>query len=84
MLPSEADREPWRPLLVFLGLVAVLFYLLGWAPRVPEAAMSWLLRATGYLAYAFGLTVAVDLLFMALIAALEGAVAWLTGRRVEY
>jgi len=84
MLPSEADRKPWRPLLVFLGLVAVLFYLLGWAPRVPEAATSWFLRATGYLAYAFGLTVAVDLVFIALIAALEGAMARLTGRRVKY
>ena len=51
---------------------------------MPEAATSVFLKATGYLAYAFGLTVAVDLVFMARIAALEGAVARLTGRRVEY
>jgi hypothetical protein len=30
MLPSETDREPWRPVLLFMALVALFFYLTGW------------------------------------------------------
>ncbi|MBI3740268.1 MAG: hypothetical protein HY257_00740, partial [Chloroflexi bacterium] len=36
MIPSESDREPWGPVLTFLGaLVAILFFL-GWTPTVPK------------------------------------------------
>lgn len=84
MLPSASDREPWRPVLIFLGAVGATMLLMGGVPQVPPALSDLFLRAVGYLAYAFTLTVAVDAVFMALIWAMETAVGWLTGRRVEY
>ncbi|MFB0547179.1 MAG: hypothetical protein ACETWB_09730 [Anaerolineae bacterium] len=84
MLPSQTDRQPWRPILIFLALVAILFYLSGWVPQVPEEWTDAFLAFTGYLAYAFGLTVAVNLIFMIIIALLEGLVTILSGMRVEY
>ena len=84
MLPSETDREPWKPVLLFMGLVALLFYLTGWVHQVPEVLAIASLTGLSYLAYAFGLTVAVDAIFMAVIAVLEALVSRLTGKRVEY
>lgn len=92
MLPSETDREPWRPVLLFMGLVALLFYLTGWVRQdfgelsraVPEVVATASLTGLSYLAYAFSLTVVVDAIFMAVIAILEVLVSRLTGRRVEY
>jgi hypothetical protein len=84
MLPSETDREPWKPVLLFMGLTAILFYLTGWVSQVPEvvAAASW--TGLSYLAYVFSLTVVVDAIFIAAIAVLEVLVSRLTGKRVAY
>lgn len=84
MLPSETDREPWRPVLLFMGLVALLFYLTGWVSQVPEVAADASLTVLSYLAYAFSLTIVVDAIFVAVIAILEVLVSRLTRRRVEY
>ena len=84
MLPSETDRQSWRPVLIFWGGVAGLFYFVGWVPQVPEAVADWFLTAIGYLAYAFGLTVAVDVIFITIIAILERLLMTLKGARVEY
>ncbi len=84
MLPSETDREPWRPVLLFMGLAAILFYLTGWMSQVPEVVATASLTSLSYLAYAFSLTVAVDAVFIAAIAVLEGLVSRLTGKRVAY
>jgi hypothetical protein len=84
MLPSETDREPWRPVLLFMGLVALLFYLTGWVRQMPEVVTTASLSGLSYLAYAFSLTVVVDAIFMAAIAILEVLVSRLTGRRVDY
>lgn len=84
MLPSETDRQPWRSVLIFLGLVAILFYLFGWIPQVPAEWTEAFLALIGYLAYAFGLTVAVDLVFIVIIFLSESLLAALKGVRVEY
>lgn len=84
MLPSEADREPWRPVLLFISLAAFLFYLTGWVSQMPEAVTIASLAGLSYLAYAFSLTVVVDVIFIAVIAVLEALVSRLTGKRVEY
>jgi hypothetical protein len=84
MLPSETDRQGWRSVLIFLGLVAVLFYLVGWVPQMPAGWAQAFLTFTGYLAYAFGLTVAVDLVFIAVIFLAESLLTALKGVRVEY
>jgi hypothetical protein len=84
MLPSETDRQSWRPVLIFWGVVAVLLYLVGWVPQIPDAIAEWFLTAIGYLAYAFGLTVVVDVVFIVIIAVLERLLMTLRGVRVEY
>jgi len=92
MLPSETDREPWRPVILFMGLVAFVFYLTGWARQdfgelsraVPEVLATASLTGLNYLAYAFSLTIVVDAVFVAIIAVLEVLVSRLTGKQVEY
>ncbi len=92
MLPSETDREPWRPVLLFMGLVALFVYLTGWVRQdfgeisriVPEVVATATLTGLSYLAYAFSLTIAVDAIFIAAIAILEVLVSRLTRKRVDY
>ena len=36
MIPSEADREPWGPVLSFIGALVAILFLLGWTPTVPK------------------------------------------------
>ncbi len=84
MLPSETDRQPWRSVLIFLGLVAVLFYLFGWVPQVPAEWTEAFLTFISYLAHAFGLTVVVDLVFIVVIFLSESLLSALKRTRVEY
>jgi hypothetical protein len=84
MLPSEADREPWRPVILFMGLAALFFYLTGWVRQVPEVLATASLTGLSYLAYAFSLTIVVDAIFISAIAVFEALVSRLMGRRVEY
>jgi len=71
MLPSRSDRHAWTPVLIFLGLAAILVWAGGLAPTVLEllgepldAALRWLATMTGF-------TVLADLPFAAVIAGLE-------------
>jgi hypothetical protein len=84
MLPSESDREPWRPVLLFMCLAALFFYLTGWVHQVPEVLANVSLTSASYLAYAFSLTAVADAIFIAIIAVFEALVSRLTGKRVEY
>lgn len=84
MLPSETDREPWRPVLLFMGLTVLFFYLAGWVSQVPEVVATASLTGLSYLAYAFSLTVVVDVIFMAAIAVFEALLSRLTRKQVEY
>jgi hypothetical protein len=84
MLPSESDRQPWLPLLVYLGFLAILYYLAVGVPRMPEGVVSLVLRDLNYLSLAFGLTVLVDVPCIGVIYLLETVVGGLRGQRVEY
>ena len=84
MLPSESDREPWRPVLLFMCLAALFFYLTGWVRQVSDVVTTASLTGLSYLAYAFSLTVLVDAIFIAVIAILEALVSRLTGKQVKY
>jgi len=84
MLPSESDRRPWWPVLLFLALAAGLFYVSGLAPHIPATLKQWVLAAVTYLAFAFGLAISVDVPFVLLIFALEKLGEALLHRRVEY
>lgn len=84
MLPSESDRRPWLPLLICLGLVALLFYFMWGIPTIPDVVVAWASRGLEYVAFAFGLTVIVDAIFIVVIYLLEAVISGLKGQRVEY
>ena len=72
MLPSASDRQPWQPLVVYLGLMtAVVVLVHGSLPTLPPGLVVALTRVIGLLALAFGLTLLVDLVFVVGIYATE-------------
>lgn len=84
MMPSEADRQGWLPLLLFGGLVALLSALVGFVPHIPGEVTFWISQGLEYLTLAFLLTLVVDGLFFLLIYLLERLVGAIRGQRVEY
>lgn len=84
MLPSQSDREPWMPIVLFTGLVFVLAWLAGLGPTIVERLGRPLDVAAPWLAATYGFTIAADLPFVLLIAVLERMLGRLKGVRVEY
>jgi hypothetical protein len=76
MLPSESDMDTVRPVLLFLGIVAVIVLVVGGVPAIPEQVVDGVNAIAGYLASAFGLTLATDLVFVVVI----GLLSWMTIR----
>jgi len=84
MLPSQSDREPWTPVLLFLVLAGVLAWLAGLGPRIVERFGKPLQLATRWLTTMYGLTLLADLPFMALILLVERGIGRIRGMRVDY
>ncbi|HOG46800.1 MAG TPA: hypothetical protein PLB78_09165, partial [Anaerolineae bacterium] len=84
MLPSASDRRPWRTFALYLALVLAMAYALVGIPRVPQAWLALGLRLLSYLAYAFSLTVAIDVAVVLPLLLIEWVAGRLTGRRVQY
>jgi hypothetical protein len=80
MLPSEVDIQPLRPVLIFIGLVTAVMLIVAGVPSVSPSVVAGVSAFAGYLASAFGLTLAVDALFMLVIGLLELLTRWLQGR----
>ena len=67
MLPSESDIAAIRPVLLFLGAAAAVFLVINGLPSISEGTIRTLNTIASYLASAFGLTLAVDMVFMLVI-----------------
>lgn len=76
MLPSDSDMDAVRPVLIFLGIAAAVLLIVGGVPVVPEQVVDAVGAVASYLASAFGLTLAVDLVFVVII----GVLSWATRR----
>jgi hypothetical protein len=74
MMPSESDMSTVRPVLIFLGIVAVVLLIVTGTPTLSPDTVQTVNGIASFLASAFVLTLAVDLLFMALI----GLMLWFT------
>jgi hypothetical protein len=74
MMPSESDMATVRPVLIFLGIVAAVLLILTGTPTLSAETVQTVNGIASFLASAFGLTLAVDLLFIALI----GLMLWFT------
>lgn len=84
MLPSRSDRQTWRPVILFLLLIAAVFWAAGLGRAVVDSLASTLLLALQWLALMCAFTVLADLPFVLLIAALEKLTERAKGVRVEY
>ncbi len=84
MLPSPADREPWKPIIIFLALISVFVISTGWTPRVTPEARNTILDVVGFLLYAFTLTVAIDVVVTLFLALVESIAVIIRQERVPY
>jgi hypothetical protein len=84
MLPSPADREPWKPVLIFLALLGLVIVGAGWTPQLSPDVRDAILNLVGFLLYAFALTLGIDLLVALLLGLTESLAALLLRRRVPY
>lgn len=84
MIPSESDREPWGPVLVFFGVIGGLTILLGWTPRIPPDVIDLARRALQALTFAFAVSVAVNGAVAVAIWIVEFTVSSVTRRKVRY
>jgi hypothetical protein len=84
MLPSPADREPWKPLIIFLASIGLIVVGAGWTPQLSPDLRDAILNLVEFLLYAFALTAAIDLLVALLIGLLEGLAVLVLHRRVPY
>ena len=76
MLPSKSDRHAWPAFLLWLGGLTIIVAFLTSGTGLLDNLARPVATLFGYLAIAFSIAIAVDLLFMAVIALLE----WLLGR----
>lgn len=77
MLPSDSDIAAVRPVLIFAGIVVGAVVFVGGIPNIPEGVVRAVNALAGFLAFAFGLTLAVDGVFVLVIAALQLLTRWL-------
>ena len=84
MLPSASDREAWRTVLIYLGLILALVIGLGLIPEFSEDLQALGLTILTYLLSAFAITIAVDIFFILIILTIEITFSRLLGRRVQY
>ena len=80
MLPSASDMAAVRPVLIFLGIVAAVVLLVGGVPAIPEEVELVVNTIAGYLATAFAVTLAVDVVFMLVIWLLLVPTRWVQNR----
>lgn len=84
MLPSEADRRAWLPFGIYLLVLGAVLYLTGVLAQASPQIITLLMRFTSALAFAFTLTVILDLLIGGLLWGLEMLLGLLLNRRVMY
>lgn len=84
MLPSESDRRPWWALLLYTLVIGLAFYFVGGIHQIPDPVLGLGLASVQYLSWAFGMTIAVDLLVVALLLVVEAMIWLFLGRRLDW
>jgi len=84
MLPSRSDRRAWRAFILIMVAVGIVAYLLGLQQALTDGLAGPVATVFGYLGTAFSIAIAVDVLFMALIALVEGIFSRIRGMSVVY
>jgi hypothetical protein len=84
MLPSAADRQSWGIAIVFVAFLGAALYFSGLLDSASTTLATWARGGASQLAYAFGVTAAVDLVFMAVLLLFEQVLAILGVGRIQY
>ncbi len=84
MLPSKSDRHAWPAFLVIMGILAAAVAIVTRDTALVDNLARPVALLFGYLGTAFSIAIAVDLLFMAVIALLEWILGRLRGASVVY
>jgi hypothetical protein len=88
MMPSASDRQAWPAFFLITAVAIVLFvglfYLFGLTGMLFDSLAGPFTTVFSYLALAFSMTIAVNLLFMLFIGGLEYLVGRLRGMHVVY
>lgn len=77
MLPSESDMDTVRPVLIFLGIVTAVVVIVTGVRTIPIQVVDSVSAVAGYLASSFGLTLAVDAVFLAVFGFLLLLTRWI-------
>lgn len=84
MMPSRSDRRAWPALILTLTATAVILTMLGIQRAVMNGVASWAQIVFNYLGSALSMAIAVDILFMILLAAVEAIISRIKGVNVVY
>lgn len=84
MMPSPSDRASWRLVLIYVSAVVLILAVFGWWPDLPAALIREVVAALRTLTYAFGLTLAIDLVFALILWLLEAGLSALRGSKITY
>lgn len=84
MLPSESDRQAWRPIALWLGAAAVLLYVSGVITSLPDSIALGIAAGVRWIVRAFMLSIVVDVGFLPVIFVIEWLLERLTRQRVQY
>ena len=84
MLPSAADRGSWKTTLIFAAFVGTALYFSGLLTKISATLSSWARASAAQLAYAFMVTVVVDLVFGVALVTVEQLLALIGLGRVQY
>lgn len=84
MMPSPSDRESWRLVLIYVGVVFLLLLVFGWLPALSDQLVQQLDAGLRMLTWAFGLALLVDAALAIAIALFELAASALLRRRIVY
>lgn len=84
MLPSPIDRQPWKPVLIFLAGVTAAMLTAGWTPRLDVQTQSALQDILGFWLYAFSLSAVTNLGVALLLGVIETIVVLVRRQRISY
>ena len=84
MMPSASDRRAWPAFLLTMVVIAAITILLGLTDALVANFAEPVTAVFGYLGIALSMAIGVDLVFMAIIALLEGIVSRIKGVSVRY
>jgi hypothetical protein len=84
MLPSESDRQAWKPILIWLAVIGVALYVSGLVTSIPDVLDYGVALAVRWIVRAFVLAILVDIFFVPIIFVLEKTVETLTRQHIRY